>query len=233
MNVTPFQEFIDFVQCEDKITACLRSQDLIQRDLARLEEEKKAQSLLSEKEHALVRSLRKQIDAYELENSSLQNQKKSIEKKLEHVANPKEYSSLQGEYVQVTKSLAAVEEKMMAAWESFEKEQEHLKNFEKIDTELHVSFGAREKMLREHLAIFTGGCEQLMAERDQKAALVKPEWLAKYHALKALVSNPVVVMQGVSCSGCFTTLPPQLQARVHRHELVPCSACQRLLYEVA
>ena len=39
-------------------------------------------NLLSEKEHALVRSLRKQIDAYELENSSLQNQKKSIEKKL-------------------------------------------------------------------------------------------------------------------------------------------------------
>lgn len=232
MNVTPFHQFIDFVQCEDKITACLHSQELINRDLTRLEEEKNAQNILSEKEHALVRSLRKQIDTYELENSSLQNQKKNIERKLEHVANPKEYSSLQGEYMQVTKSLEAVEEKMMVAWESFEKEQEHLKNFEKTDAELQTSFVAREKMLREHLDVFSTGLEQLRALRSQKAAVVKPEWLAKYESLKVNVSNPVVAMQGVTCSGCFTTLPPQVQARVRHHELVPCPTCQRLLYEV-
>jgi predicted nucleic acid-binding Zn-ribbon protein len=232
MNATPFHQFIDFVQCEDKITACLHSQELINRDLVRLEEEKKVQNLLSEKEHASVRSLRKQIDTYELENTSLQQQKKNIERKLEHVANPKEYSSLQSEYVQVTKSLAALEENMMVAWESFEKEQESLKIFEKTDAELKATFAARERMLREHHDVFAAGLEQLRALRNQKAALVKPEWLAKYESLKVHVSNPVVALQGISCSGCFTTLPPQVQARVHHHELVPCPACQRILYEV-
>lgn len=231
MNVTPFHLFIDFVQCDDKITACLHSLELINRELSKLQEEKAAQELLSEKEHALVRALRKEIDSCELENTSLQQQKKNTEKKLEHVANPKEYSSLQGEYMQITKSLEAVEEKMMAAWESFEKEQEKLKSFEKTDAQVKIDFAEREKTLREHHALFATGLEQLRKLRDEKAALVKPEWLEKYESLKTSVVNPVVAVKEGSCSGCFTKIPPQVQARVHRHELVPCPACQRLLYE--
>lgn len=232
MNATPFHQFIDFVQCDDKITAALHSQALIDREIAQLEQEKETQAQLFETEYALVRALRKQIDAYELENTALQQQKKTIEKKLERVANPKEYSSLQGEYMQVTQSLGVVEEKMMVAWESFEKQEENFKNFEKSNEQLKVAFAAREKQLAEHRDIFTSGLEQLRKLRSEKIALVRPDWLEKYESLRAQVSNPVVAVQSGSCSGCFTRIPPQVEARVHRHELVPCPTCQRILYEV-
>lgn len=232
MNVTPFHQFIDFVQCDDTITACLHSQASLNRDISHLNEEKVIQNQLLEKECALVRSLRKQLDTYELESKSLQQQKKQTEKKLEHVANPKEFHSLQAEYQQITQKLETLEEKMMAAWETLEKEQDQCHQAEQKDAHLRKEFADREKVLQEQLANSAENLTQLREERNAKAKLVKPEWLEKYESLKSHVANPVVAVKEGSCSGCFTKVPPQVAVRVHRHELVPCPTCQRILYEV-
>lgn len=232
MNVTPFHQFIELVRCDDQITACLRSQERFKKDLAAIEQKKMSNSHVFEQIQNAVRTLKKELDAKELELSVTRQKKDTLEKKLITVSTAREYESLQHEQNMIDNRIEALEKSIMHAWEPYEKEKTALAMHEKEYLEHAAHLDAQEKKLQEQYAAIEETLGYLRRERQNKVASVRTDWLEKYEGLKQSVNNPVVVVQSGACTGCFSLITPQLQIRIQRHELVSCPLCRRILYQI-
>ena len=232
MTTTPYDVFIDFVQCEDQLAAFVREKERAERDIKTFSQEKQTQKIALEKLREKLTELQKALVTHETEVASSRLKKSDTERKMDRITNPRELASLQHELTALVESIEKNETAVVQLWEAIEAEQVAVKTAEQILQQKIQEIGQREQALHDRIKTVQEFLVEQQKMCDLRSAIVRPEWLEKYRSLKTQTHNPVVAVVDGGCSGCFSKIPPQIIARVERHELVPCPLCRRLLYYV-
>jgi predicted nucleic acid-binding Zn-ribbon protein len=230
MIMTPFHVFIDFVQCQDKLILLSREKKHLEYNLSTLLSEHQIQKEMFEKLHENMRSMQKNLHDQEQGISTARVKKRETERKMDRITNPRELASLQQELEALEQAIGQHESEIVDLWGSIEIEQETIKASELQMQQKIKDIERQEHTIRQNLVAADNAIEEQKKLCEAKSKEVRPEWLEKYRMLKMQIDNPVVTIVNNACSGCFSTVPPQIVLRAERHELVPCPLCKRLLY---
>ncbi len=231
MEKTPFSRFIELIKfdqshgsLEKELEVVTTLLDTVQDQLADYEHE-------YEKERFFVQSLRKEVDAQELEMRSLDEKEKVSRERSALASSTREYQSFKKECDQFKQQQHEHEEVLLAAWSTFEQAQK--------------LFKAKEDAYKEKRSAFQ---HEVDAQEEKKQALltslvdhedlrkthivdVPAEWLEKYNRMRNVISNPVVALIAGTCGGCSFTLTQQIIMALEQNKLVQCSGCYRLMYK--
>lgn len=230
MSETPFEQFISLVQVDQNINALHKSIKVLEQETATIKQSDETHRAALEKIKNKLHDMRKEVDSKELEMKTLDLQEADKKKRLERVANHKEYSSIKGEIDQLKKAQHALEDGLMQAWNQLEtakKESESaIQNYEQQSKNTQEKIEANNQKIVE----LNEQIKALLQNRAEKEKAVPVEWLEKYAVMRARVTDPVVPVVNGSCSACFYKISAQdMQFLAHR-KLVQCKDCFRLLY---
>ena len=96
------------------------------------------------------------------------------------------------------------------------------------ETEFQEFVAEGDKFLAEKQQEF----EELKAGRGRELAEVESDLRELYSRIfEARQGNAVVAVEGMTCTGCYTSVPPNLMMKLQAGSaVVQCDACQRILY---
>lgn len=221
------------VQKVDQKTARLRK-DLIALPKERSQREGRLNGLRDSFAEATKSLQDAEVESHSSEISLKQadDELKKLESRLNEVKNNAEYQAtlLQIESVKSERNRL---------------EEEGLNLIERIDS-LRAARQEQEAALKDHEAVFAEfliEAEELCRQREAEVAKVEvgrddllleipKELLVKYERLfEARASLAVCVIEGGCCTGCYTSVQPNLLVKVRGDSsIVNCSSCQRFLF---
>ena len=230
MNETPFEQFIVLVQVDQKINALHKSIKTLEKENSALTQTDATNLAVLDKAKLKLHDVRKEVDAKELEMKTLDLQEADKKKRIEQVANHKEYQSIKAEIDVLKKAQHALEDGLMQAWNQLETAKKELdlaqEQYEKLSTTTHSQIAVNNQKNSE----INEQINALLQERGAKEKTVPAEWLEKYAVMRARVSDPVVPVVDGNCSACFYKISAQDMQFLNRRKLVQCKDCFRLLY---
>lgn len=230
MNETPFEQFIALVQVDQQINTLNASiasfENQNQENQRVIESHKKLLEQVKTKLH----DVRKDVEAKELEMKILDQQEAEKKKRLEFVANHKEYQLIKAEVDLLKKGQHSLEDGLMHAWNQLELTKKEydaaVKEFESQEKKIQDQIEEDNKKISDIKHQVDG----LIKDRVEKEFVVPSEWLEKYAIMRAKVADPVVPVIDGSCSACFYKVSAQDMQFLKRRKLVQCKDCYRLLY---
>lgn len=227
---SPFLQFLDLIELDQKIEKYLKEIDTVNHEIAKAQSEKRTlQNNVADKELTVLNA-RKTVDAQELDMKSLDELEKSYKSRLDAISNQKEYHSLKTEIDRIKKKQHDLEESLLTAWHLLEMRTKELNEQKKVVDANLVQLDSTIEQASKKIAQSTQEMEELSEQRIEKEKNVPQEWLEKYVLMRARVPNPVVPVEQGSCSACFYKIPEQDMMLLRRKKLVQCKDCYRLLY---
>lgn len=231
MGRTPFNRFIDLIQfdqshdfLEKELDVVMTSLDTVQDQLFDYERE-------YEKERTFVQSLRKEVDAQELEMRSLDEKEKVSRERSALATSTKEYQSFKKECDQFKQQQHEHEEVLVAAWSAFEQAQ-------KLFEAKEAAYKQKKAALQQEIETYEQKKQSLLTqlsehEEARKAHCIDlpEEWLEKYNRMRNVVPNPVVSLVGGTCGGCSFMLTQSIVMALEQNKLIQCTGCYRLMYK--
>lgn len=230
MTSTPFHQFIDLVNFDQAIVALRKRQVSLEKSIAALEALLHAEQEKLEDAQKSYHALLKQRDLLDLDLASLSNDKESKVKRIERVQSPKEYMSLQTEIKLLEDRLAQSESQMVQTWEAIEAGEDAQTASIQEHAERSQELATQKSSEQNELGVVKKELENLLAARESKLVGIPLEWIEKYDAMSERLANPVVPVQGITCSGCSYQVPAPVLAQLNRHVLATCPNCYRMLY---
>lgn len=230
MQETPFTQFLDLIQLDQRIEARNKECQKFIKQLKELQEQDKVQSdavqlLKHETAHA-----QKAVDAFELEMKTLDAAEKEKKHRLDNVTNHKEYQSLKHEIDELKKKQHALEEELLAAWHKLEQKKSLLQEKQDTFNKMHGEIQERIAAITQQHDVCKLEVDTLVAQRPAKEEGVPAEWLDKYLMMRAQVPDPVVPVINGSCSACFYKVNEQDLLLLKHKKLLQCKDCYRFLY---
>ena len=153
-------------------------------------------------------------------------------KLLSSFSDYKVQQSAQKEIEQSSKQIGAQEEKLLLAMDELSTVEEQLaalkKDYDKASEEY-------QKLQSEHEGEVGAVLERINEKqtvRQEAASKIAPGHLSVYEKIRNRhPMDPLAVVQGSNCGGCFMKLGPQMIVQVARgSDLVKCRGCSRILY---
>lgn len=230
MKESPLQRFINLVKFDQEIIVLERKMQDSQKKIetAQKELQDSQEDLRRLKHHAL--ELRKDVDAKELEMSTLDVQEKEKKKRQDQAANQREYQSLHLEIESLKKSQKLLEEHLLAAWKKLEAAETDLENkkqfFDERTNALNSIITEQMRLAEEVRAEM----QDKLKQRDEMQKGIKDDLLEKYALMRSKVPNPVIPVQKESCSACFYKTSQQDLVDLKRGKILQCKDCFRFLY---
>jgi len=230
MNPNALQKLIELVEFDRSMLATKREIEKLQHEI---DDDKKEANLCQvglEKYQELNHTIKKEVDAKELEMKSLDQEEKDKRKKMDGSTNQREYSLFSKEVEGLRKKQHDLEEDLLATWKKLEHAQEELKKREIFcDAKLtSLNTVIIEKM--QEAATLKTKLDQHVKARDKQMEGIPEDLLEKYTAMYKQTSNPVVAVEKDSCSACFYTLTKQDVYDVRKGQLLQCKDCFRFIY---
>ncbi len=230
MDQTPFEQFISLVEVDQKINSLNKSIKAVEQENAANKQADEAHLAVLEKIKQKLHDMQKEVDSKELEMKTLDLQEADQKKKLETVANHKEYSSIKAEIDVLKKAQHTLEDGLMQAWNQLETARKELESANQQYEQQHQNSQEQIAASDTKISEIRSQISALMSERAEKEKSVPAEWLEKYAVMRARVSDPVVPVREGNCSACFYQISPQDMQFLARRKLVQCKDCFRLLY---
>jgi len=151
--------------------------------------------------------------------------------KLTQAKNSKEYMAAQREIEQRRESLTSREGEITKLVEAVEAKKKLLSDRSTDVQALRDSIAKDGEAARERMAEIEGKIAELRVERDKLAALVKPDILKRYGAIRMRRGLAVVSVKNGTCQGCNMNIPPQLYNVLQRGVSIEiCPSCSRIIY---
>lgn len=173
----------------------------------------------------------KELKSKEKDIAVEQEKIKKSERRLLSIKNLKEHDALSREIKLGKKVAGEIEETIL---ELLNQTEELKKSIEKKQSELsHLEKTIVEKKAETEKLIKTAekSVIALNKQKDQIVVDVDHEFLKRYQILKKARGNAMAEMMNGSCTGCYMTVPPQLNIRVlKQQEFLTCPNCHRILY---
>jgi len=230
MNTDAFQALINLVDFDQKTVFFQNNIKKIKDEIAALQVKYNDLEVNIQDIRDLLHETQKEVDMGELEMKEYDQQLKEEKTRLDKVANQKEYASILKEIDHLEQKQHDAEEPLLLAWNKLEQaKQEHKKKeeaFEKDSAQINQEIEEKNKKIEE----LETQLQEHAARRDGVLKVVPAEWVEKYGVLGERVADPVVSVEGGSCSACFYDIPPQRIIEMKKGKLVQCNGCHRFLY---
>jgi uncharacterized protein len=230
MTSSPFQRFIDLINFDKSLISLEQSIDDLHGKMKAIHDS------ITVLEKSLIESknsyttARKNVDEQELHMKELNEAESVCKKKLDAVTNQKEYKALSTELEAIQAKQQDQEVTLLTAWNAVEQAEKIYMQKEQEIQEEKATLKSQHDQLLQQIEDLEKKLDTQQHEREKKIALVHPEWLEKYAAMRSRVANPVVPMLNGMCSGCFLSLPPQIMADLRHKKMLQCNQCYRFLY---
>lgn len=230
MAPTPFHQFIELVQVDQKINGLKENaQQLLQKNNEKKEFEHANQLALTAVKNKL-HEVTKEVHEKELEMKTLDEQESQKKEQLERVANHKEYQAIKGEVDKLKKMQHELEEVLIEKWNRLETTKKEydaaLKAYEQQNKILETEILNNDTLLTD----VNNQIAVLMQDRQTKEQGIPAEWLEKYAVMRSRVTDPVVPVIDGNCSACFYKVSTQDMQQLKHRKLLSCKDCFRLLY---
>lgn len=230
MSEHPLQSFIELVSFDQATYALEDSIQQLEKEIELFEKTSEDLSSGSTLLAHRMKDARKEVDQIELNMKVLDQQEVEEKKRLESVANQKEYQSIMREIDTLKRQQHDYESTLLIAWnklEAFKKEYEvrHTQDENKT-AELKLALEHKQ----ESVSKMHDELDARLRQRDEIKAGIPAQWLEKYVLMRSRVADPVVQVVNGSCMGCFYNLPPQELLDLKRKQMTQCKGCFRFLY---
>jgi len=165
------------------------------------------------------------------ELQTLQEKLKKYQDQLYQVTSNREYDAITLETDTIKEKIDALEGLII---DFLQKEETLSAEAETLHSELvtlRESIAGKEEILLQKIKDMEKDVNKCSKKRDQVAALIKSPVLYQYERIRKGVGNTAVVgIQKYSCSGCFSTIPPQKAVEIKMmNQLILCESCGRIL----
>ena len=151
--------------------------------------------------------------------------------KLSQAKNSKEYMAAQREIEQRREALTAREGEITKLNEAVDAKKKLLSDRAGDVQALRESIAKDGEAARARMGEIEGKIAELRVERDKLAAVVKPEVLKRYGAIRMRRGLAVVAVKNGTCQGCNMNIPPQLYNTLQRGVTIEtCPSCSRIIY---
>ena len=199
-------------------------------EIIELEENNQRGVKTAQKMHEATRTLRKDVDAKELQMKEIEVQVALVKVKMQSVANAREYEMARKELERVHEIRNTVEDELLAVWNTLDNAQKAGVKDDKVACDQAVNADRllaekKEKKIQLEAELFQKDTERSSYEKD-----IPTQWLADYARIKRSFSDPVVSVENGSCSACYESLSGQQLSDLARKQLYPCPGCFRFLY---
>jgi predicted nucleic acid-binding Zn-ribbon protein len=230
MSEHPLALFIEFTENDRRIHTL---NDRITKVGYQLTEQKKKfeelDTAVANAQRAAV-DAQKNVDAQELEMSSLDTRGRALQKKLDATSSPKEYSSLSKELAALNQERLAQETAVVDAWRVLEKAQDFVKTIKN-------DLGGNKDTVKQDTEKLRKIEHEMVAERevyekkrDDYLPRIPAEWLEKYNTMRNSVDDPVVAVDNNACGACSHHITMPEKMRLERSALIECKNCYRFMY---
>jgi predicted nucleic acid-binding Zn-ribbon protein len=185
---------------------------------------------LLESKSRLCFQMQKNVDSFELDSSTFEEEEKAKKAKLDVVRSQKEYKSIEAEVEHARKERMKFENQITEAWYNLE-------NAKKEYEADKVKLIEKEELLVKDMEAKTANIQDLTSklngldeERTTISSSIPADWLIKYERMKNSVEDPIAPVINGSCSACYYSVLQQDYLRLKRSGVLPCRSCYRFLY---
>jgi predicted nucleic acid-binding Zn-ribbon protein len=160
------------------------------------------------------------------------NEIKKLEERLNAVKNNAEYQATLLQIESVRTDRNRLEEEGLALIDNIETLKAEVEAAGSARREAETVFAEFVEKAEALQADRRGELDRVRAGRDALLAEVPAELMAKYERLFDARDNlAVCAVEGMTCTGCYTSIQPNLFVKLHGgSSVVQCSSCQRILY---
>ena len=154
-----------------------------------------------------------------------------FEGRLRDLKTNTEYQASLREIDQAKKRNEEIEDELLALMELTEAEATRLGEAETLFAEKEKEANDEKKALTTNLKKIEKDISGVIADRDKKMKVIKPEVSKLYETLKKRI-NGLVLTDTINgaCNGCYMRIPPQIINEAMRFEkLYQCPSCNRIL----
>ncbi|MFA6535492.1 MAG: hypothetical protein WCS92_04505 [Candidatus Babeliales bacterium] len=174
--------------------------------------------------------MQKNVDSFELDSKTFEEEEKAKKVKLDSVKNQKEYKSIEAEVEHARKERIKFENQITEAWYNLENAKKE------YDVE-KLKVVEKEELLVKDMEVKTSNIQDLTSklnalneERNTISSTIPTDWLLKYDRMKNSVDDPIAPVINGSCSACYYSVLQQDYLRLKRSGVLPCRSCYRFLY---
>lgn len=220
---------VRYAQCDSRRAhiAVMRAQQ--EKICAAAEEQRRVQEqkLLLAREKS--RQAQQLVRAIEQECVDLQNVVRQMEKSLAGIYGPELRERAHKELLLKSQLLSQAEEKLLAAWEGHAQSVAYEKLIVQESLAVEDQFHNVYSTVRDTLDSYTLEDTQLLQEHETISAQFPEQLRAVCIDLVSRFKNPILMISGSSCTGCFTQLRPQDENLLGRGHWIRCHSCTRIL----
>lgn len=175
--------------------------------------------------------IEKELRAKESDIAVEQEKIKKSERRLLSIKNLKEHDALSREIKLGKKVAGEIEETIL---ELINQSEDLKKSAEKKQSELNnleMTLVKKKEETEKLLKTAKDSAEALTQQKDKIVLGIDQEYLKRYQMVKKARGNALAEMINGSCTGCYLSVPPQLNIRVlKQQEFLTCPNCMRILY---
>ena len=186
--------------------------------------------VLLESKSQFCLQMQKNVDSFELDSKTFEDDEKAKQFKLDSVKNQKEYKSIEAEVEHARKERVKFENQITEAWYNLE-------NAKKDYDAEKIKIIEKEELLAKDMEVKTASIQDLNSklnmlneERNTISSRIPADWLLKYDRMKNSVEDPIAPVINGSCSACYYAVLQQDYLRLKRSGVLPCRSCYRFLY---
>jgi len=230
MNDQLLRNFISLVSFDTGLQVSEREAKHNEEKTKNLQDQKQSLIKTLDDEKNVLLKLRKEVDALELRMKELDEHEAENKKKLDTIANPKQYSALKAEIDHVHSEQRALEIQIINAWDQLDAAQKKFNANQELNKTKILEIDESVQLLEQQLVALR---REIAEKREQRKALetqVPEDLMRNYQQMRGRVANPVVPVQFDICSACFYSIPVQDLALLRQGLLLPCKSCYRILY---
>ena len=214
------------------VASCDTRLRALEPELRALDEQIAAAERVVDQARAGIQAALDRRDGLEGKIASYRTMQEQRRQRLEWVRGAKEASTLMAE-LDLTRSVLAKEEaEFMRSGDAVGEAERKTAEAENALQNVHESQAAQREALAGKRQEIAAERERAAAEREQASRAVTPTLLARYDRIRrGKAPLAVFPLHGGSCGNCFTAVPTQRRALIHRGATIEgCEACGVLLY---
>jgi predicted nucleic acid-binding Zn-ribbon protein len=226
-----FQNLIHLQEIDTAIHKIHSRQNVIPNEILTLDEELRGneRNLVEEKEK--LKETDKRRRGLEIDLDTLAESLKKHQTQLHSVKTNKEYTVLLHEIETEKEKISSVEEDILFLIEEIDKGSEIVGEKEVSVLNEKKSAEERHDFLEQEKISLEKTLEKRLTERSEIIAKMDGQIITQYERIrKGRQGLAIVEIQGTTCGGCFTALPPQTAVEVRKgSRLHTCESCGRIL----
>lgn len=180
---------------------------------------------------AAIRAKKMEADRKQLQLREREAKILDLENKLNQAKANREYQTLKEQIAADTQANSVLSDEILEALEEIDALEQGIGTLVAKQAECIEDQKRIKKSVEERLAVLDGELKRVQGELGTVEATLDGDFKTAYFRIVPVRRDDAIAeIDGQSCGGCYTVLPPQSLDRLRMGRYVNCSSCGRMLY---